>query len=52
LNILGLVIGASGVLSSVTTALIALSYAFGIGVIVWWIWLGVLLLRPVEPAAT
>jgi hypothetical protein len=52
LNILGLVIGASGVLSSVTTALIALSYAFGIGIIVWWIWLGVILLRPVEPAAT
>jgi hypothetical protein len=52
LNILGLVIGASGVLSSVTTVLIALSYAFGIGVIVWWIWLGVIMFRPMdEPAA-
>jgi hypothetical protein len=47
-NILGLVIGASGVLSSVTTALIALSYAFGLGIIVWWIWVGILMLRQIS----
>ena len=51
LNVLGLVIGAVGVLSSVTTALVVLSYAFGIGVIFWWIWLGVIMLRRSPSAA-
>lgn len=45
LNILGLVIGMAGVVSSVTPALNELGYAFGVGVIVWWIWLGFVLLQ-------
>jgi hypothetical protein len=45
LNFLGLVIGIAGIISSVAPALNELGYAFGVGVIVWWIWLGVVLLR-------
>jgi hypothetical protein len=45
LNYLGLVIGAAGILSSCAPGLNALGYAFGVGVIVWWIWLGIVLLR-------
>ncbi len=45
LNIFGLVIGFAGLLSSVVPALSALGYAFGVAVIVWWIWVGILLLR-------
>ncbi|MFT3894269.1 MAG: DUF4386 family protein [Anaerolineales bacterium] len=45
LNTLGLVLGATGIVSSVAPALNALGYAFGVGVIVWWIWLGIVLLR-------
>ena len=51
LNFLGLVIGAAGIVSSITPALNALGYAFGVGVIVWWIWLGVILLRNRETAS-
>ena len=47
LNYLGLVIGMAGIVSSVAPTLNALGYAFGVGIIVWWLWLGiVLLLRP------
>ena len=45
LNFLGLVIGTAGIVSSVAPTLNELGYAFGVGVIVWWIWLGVVLLR-------
>jgi hypothetical protein len=45
LNILGLVIGTAGIVSSVAPAINALGYAFGMGVIVWWGWLGIVLLR-------
>lgn len=45
LNFLGLVIGVAGIVSSLAPRLNELGYAFGLGVIVWWIWLGVLFLR-------
>jgi hypothetical protein len=45
LNFLGLAIGTAGIVSSVAPALNALGYAFGVGIIVWWIWLGIILLR-------
>jgi len=45
LNYLGLVIGIAGIVSSFAPALNALGFAFGVGVIVWWGWLGIVLLR-------
>ena len=45
LNYLGLVIGIAGIVSSIAPALNELGYAFGVGVIVWWVWLGIVLLR-------
>ena len=45
LNFLGLVICIAGIVSSVAPALNELGYAFGLGIIVWWIWLGVVLLQ-------
>jgi len=45
LNFLGLALGIAGIVSSVAPALNELGYAFGVGVIVWWIWLGIVLLR-------
>ena len=45
LNFLGLAIGMAGIVSSFAPALNELGYAFGVGVIVWWIWLGVVMLR-------
>jgi hypothetical protein len=45
LNFLGLVIGTAGIVSSVAPALNELGYAFGVGVIVWWSWLGIMLLQ-------
>lgn len=50
-NIFGLVIGFAGIVSSVAPALNELGYAFGLGVIVWWIWLGIVLLR-INPGKT
>jgi Domain of unknown function (DUF4386) len=44
LNFLGLAIGIAGVVSSIAPGLNALGYAFGVGVIVWWGWLGIVLL--------
>jgi hypothetical protein len=52
LNFLGLAIGIAGIVSSVAPALNALGYAFGVGVIVWWIWLGVILLRNSQIVST
>jgi hypothetical protein len=45
LNIFGLVIGSAGIISSAAPAINGLGYAFGVGVIVWWIWIGIVLLR-------
>lgn len=45
LNFLGVAIGTAGIVSSVAPAMNALGYAFGLGVIVWWIWLGIVLLQ-------
>lgn len=50
LNYLGVVIGVVGIISSAAPALNALGYAFGVGVIVWWIWLGIVLLQRLEPS--
>lgn len=45
LNYFGLIIGVAGIVSSVAPALNELAYAFGLGVIVWWGWLGIVLLQ-------
>jgi hypothetical protein len=45
LNIFGIVISISGLIGTVVPELIAISYAFGIGAIVWWLGLGVFMLR-------
>lgn len=50
LNFLGLAIGVAGIVSSVAPALNALGYAFGVGIIVWWSWLGIVLLQRPMPA--
>lgn len=51
LNALGLAIGIAGIVSSVAPALNELGYAFGAGVIVWWVWLGVVLLQGSQSAS-
>jgi hypothetical protein len=50
LAVLGLVIGASAIVGAALPSLLALSYVFGIGIIVWSAWLGVVMLRG-NPAA-
>jgi hypothetical protein len=45
LNYFGLVIGAAGLLSTAAPVLTELGVAFGVGIIIWWIWLGNVLLR-------
>jgi hypothetical protein len=45
LNYFGLVIGVAGIVSSIAPTLNELGFAFGVGVIVWWIWLGIVMLR-------
>jgi hypothetical protein len=50
LNVFGLVIGIAGIVSSLIPALASMGIAFGLGVIVWWIWLGVVLLGNRNPA--
>ncbi len=44
LNYLGLVIGVPGIISTLFPALNELAYAFGLGIIVWWLWLGIVML--------
>jgi hypothetical protein len=52
LNYLGLGIGLPGILSTALPALTELGIAFGLGIIVWWIWLGIVLLsKPAMGAA-
>ena len=45
LNYFGLVIGVAGLISTAAPALKELGIAFGLGIIVWWIWLGIAMLR-------
>ena len=45
LNYFGLVIGVAGIVSSIAPALNELGFAFGVGVIIWWVWVGIVLLR-------
>ncbi len=45
LNYLGMVIGMAGIISSMAPALSVLGLAFGVEIIIWWIWLGIVLLR-------
>lgn len=45
LNVFGIIISISGLVGTAIPVLIAISYAFGIGAIIWWIFLGVLMLR-------
>jgi hypothetical protein len=52
LNFLGLIIGIAGIVSSVAPALNELGYAFGVGIIVWWGWLGVVLLQDKRNASS
>ncbi len=45
LNYLGLVLGVAGLVSTAAPVLKDLGVAFGLGIIVWWIWLGIVMLR-------
>jgi hypothetical protein len=45
LNFLGLAIGIQGILSTALPAFTELGLVFGMGIILWWIWLGIVLLR-------
>ena len=45
LNYLGMVIGMPGIISTLFPAFNELGIAFGLGIIVWWIWLGIVMLR-------
>jgi hypothetical protein len=45
LNYLGIVLGVAGLISTAAPVLKDLGVAFGLGVIVWWIWLAIVLLR-------
>jgi hypothetical protein len=44
LNYLGIVLGAAGLISAAAPVLKDLGVAFGLGIIVWWIWLGIVLM--------
>ena len=50
LNYLGLVAGAAGVLTVIPAAAEALGAVFGLGLIAWFVWLGVVMLRTSEDA--
>ena len=46
LNYLGMVIGVAGILSVVLTSLgLMASYVYGLGLIIWFVWLGIVMLR-------
>ncbi len=45
LNYLGLLIGLPGIVSTVLPSANELAYAFGLGIIIWWSWLGIVLLQ-------
>ena len=52
LNYLGLVISVPGIISTLFPAFNELGIAFGLGIIVWWIWLGLVLLHSNTSRAT
>lgn len=52
LNYLGLGIGVAGLISTAAPALQELGIAFGLGIIVWWIWLGIVMWRSNPGSAT
>jgi hypothetical protein len=45
LNIFGIIIGISGLIGTGIPELTAISYAFGVGAIIWWICIGIWMLR-------
>lgn len=45
LNIFGIVISILGLIGTVIPQLSAISYAFGMGAIIWWFWLGVFMIQ-------
>jgi hypothetical protein len=45
LNYYGIVIGIASIVSSIAPSLSVLGLAFGVEIIVWWVWLGIVLLR-------
>ncbi len=51
LNYLGLVLGVAGILSTVPALFLALALIFGMGKVVWLIWLGIVMLRSSASAA-
>ena len=48
LNYFGMVLSVAGILSTAAPVLKELGVAFGLGIIVWWIWLGIVMLRSKE----
>jgi hypothetical protein len=48
LNIFGLLIGVTGLISTAAPVLKELGIAFGLEIIVWWVWLGIVMLRTEE----
>jgi hypothetical protein len=51
LNYLGVVIGVAGILSTIPALFLTLALVFGMGKIVWMIWLGIVMLRTSPSAA-
>ena len=51
LNDLGLVLGVAGILHTAVPALETLGAVFGLGLIVWFVWLGIVMLRS-NPSVT
>jgi len=51
LNYLGVVLGVAGILSTIPALFLMLAFVFGIGKIVWLIWLGIVMLRSNPSAA-
>ena len=45
LNYLGMVLGVAGLISTAAPVLKVLGVAFGLGIIVWWLWLGIVMLH-------
>lgn len=45
LNLLGIIIAVPGLISTLVPSTNEMAYAFGMGIIVWWLWLGFVLLR-------
>ena len=54
LNCFGLVVGVAGILTVLLSSLDLIAFVYGIGLIIWFIWLGIVLLRsnPGDSATT